>query len=113
MESGVVVSAPQPNQGSVYLSNERTGQATKIGITPPAGFTSIGASAEWIVEGISADLPDFFECTFCDVVAATPHHAFDLTPDGIITNIGGSNGPLTQAILASPNTEVVLWEGSA
>jgi|HubBroStandDraft_6_1064221.scaffolds.fasta_scaffold216660_2 hypothetical protein len=109
----VVVSAPQPNQGSVYLSNERTGLATRIGITPPAGITSIGASAEWIVEGISADLPNFFECTFCDNVAETQQHAFALTPDGIITNIGGSNGPLTQAIIASSNTEIVLWEGSA
>jgi hypothetical protein len=97
----------------VYLSNERTGLATRIGITPPAGITSIGASAEWIVEGISADLPNFFECTFCDNVAETQQHAFALTPDGIITNIGGSNGPLTQAIIASSNTEIVLWEGSA
>jgi Peptidase A4 family len=109
----VVVSAPQPDQGSVYLSNERTGQATRIGITPPSGVTSIGASAEWIVEGISADLPNFFECTFCDTVAGTQQNAFDLSPDGIIANIGGSNGPLTQAIIASPTTEVVLWEGSA
>jgi hypothetical protein len=109
----VVVSAPEPDQGSVYLSNERTGQATRIGITPPSGVTSIGASAEWIVEGISADLPNFFECTFCDTVAGTQQNAFDLSPDGIITNIGGSSGALTQAIIASQTTEVVLWEGSA
>jgi hypothetical protein len=109
----VLVSAPQPDQGSVYLSNERTGQATRIGITPPSGVTSIGASAEWIVEGISADLPNFFECTFCDTVAGTQQNAFDLSPDGIITNIGGSSGALTQAIIASPTTEVVLWEGSS
>ena len=50
---------------------------------------------------------------FCDNVAETQQHAFDLTPDGIITNIGGSNGPLTQAIIAEANTEIVLWEGSA
>ncbi len=77
------------------------------------GITSAGASAEWIVEGISADLPNFFELTFGNVVAGTAHHVFNLSPDGIVTNIAGQNGALTQALIASATTAVVLWEGSA
>ena len=48
----VLVCAPQPNQGSCFMLNKTTNQATSIGITPPGGVTNIGASAEWIVEGI-------------------------------------------------------------
>jgi hypothetical protein len=67
------------------------------------GITSAGASAEWIVEGISADLPNFFEVTFGNVIAGTAHHTFILSPEGIVTNIGGQNGALTQGLIASAN----------
>ncbi len=43
--------------------------------------------------------------------AGTQHNTFDLTPDGIITNIGGSSAALTQASIASPTTAVVEWTG--
>jgi Peptidase A4 family len=109
-----LVCAPQPNHGFVSMMNYRTQQATSVGIDARPGITSAGASAEWIVEGISADLPDFFEVTFADVSAGTQHHSFNLSPDGIATNIGGNGGAaLSQALIASPTAALVLWEGSA
>lgn len=41
---------------------------------------------------------------------AVRHHRFNLT-DGVIRNIQGSSGALTQAYIASPTTAVVQWEG--
>ena len=107
-----LVCAPQPDHGFVSMQNLTTGQATSVGIDARPGITSAGASAEWIVEGISADLPVFLpSVTFGSCSAGTQHNTFDLTPDGIITNIGGSSAALTQASIASPTTAVVEWTG--
>jgi peptidase A4-like protein len=105
-----LVCAPQPDHGFVSMQNLATGQVTSVGIDARPGITSAGASAEWIVEGISADLPDFLPVTFSDCSAGTQHHAFNLT-GGVSTNIQGSAGPLTQASIASPTAAVVQWEG--
>jgi hypothetical protein len=105
-----LVCAPEPDHGFVAIQNVSTGQVTSIGINARPGITSAGASAEWIVEGISADLPDFLHMTFSDCSAGTQHHSFNLA-DGVITNIEGSSGPLTQAYIASPTAAVVDWEG--
>jgi len=109
-----LVCSAQPNQGFVSMMNYRTQQATSVGITARPGITSVGARAEWIVEGISADLPDFAPAVFTNITAGTQHHSFSLSPDGSITNITGSNGDsLTQAFIVSPTNALVLWEGSA
>lgn len=54
-----VVCAPRPDHGFVSMQHVTTGQATSAGIDARPGITSQGASAGWIVEGISADLPVF------------------------------------------------------
>lgn len=109
-----LVCAPQPNQGFVSMMNYRTQQATSVGLPARPGITSAGDRAEWIVEGISADLPDFSPMVFTNISAGTQHHSFNLSPDGSITNISGNGGAaLTQAFVASPSTGLVLWEGSA
>jgi hypothetical protein len=107
-----LVCAPQPDHGFVAMQNLTSGQATSVGIDARPGITSAGASAEWIVEGISADLPVFLpSVTFGSCSAGTQDNSFDLSPDGITTNVSGSNGALTQTSIASPTTAVVEWTG--
>lgn len=111
----VLVCAPQPGQGFVSMLNHRTQQATSIGVPRPGGdITSVGARAEWIVEGISADLPDFSAVAFIDAQAGTQDYSFNLLPGGQITNItGGSGGALTETWIFSQTGAAVVWEGSA
>lgn len=109
-----LVCSPQPDQGFVSMMNYRTQQATSVGIPARSGISSVGARAEWIVEGISADLPDFAPAVFSNIIAGTQHHSFNLSPDGSVTEITGNGGKaLTQAFIASPTTALVLWEASA
>jgi hypothetical protein len=118
-----LVCAPQPNQGFVSMRNERTQQAVSVGVNPPSNTTSIGASAEWIVEGISADLIPFDmfplpivlnAMIFGDASAGTKNHSFDMQPKGFTTNILGTGGKaLTQAFIGSPSSAIVFWEGLA
>lgn len=67
---------------------------------------------EWIVEGISADLPDFSPITFTNISAGTKDHSINLaTGPDFITNIGGSNGNLTSTTVNSPTSATVTWLG--
>lgn len=105
----VLVCAPQPNHGFCSMLNKTTNQATSIGITPPSNVTSIGASAEWIVEGISSILPVFSTVVFQNCSAGTKDHAFNAV-GGIITEITGSGGAnLTSAAILSNDKVVVKW----
>jgi Peptidase A4 family len=111
----VLVCAPQPGLGFVSMMNYRTRQAISVGVPRPGSdITSVGARAVWAVEGIDADLPAFVAQTFIDCTAGTQHHSFDLSPDGIITNITGNNGnALTLTFISSSISATVFWEGSA
>jgi hypothetical protein len=116
-----LVCAPQSNHGFVSMRNESTNQVVSVGVPAPNGVTSAGASAEWIVEGISADLIPFDmfplpmvldAIIFSGASAGTQHHSFDMQPDGVVTNIVGSAGnDLTQTTIASPTSAFVFWEG--
>ena len=86
--------------------NETTGAGTSVLIPPPTGVTSVGATAEWIVEGISADLPNFELVVFKNCWAAAVGNAIDLSHP-ISTNIKGNSGPLT-ATEAVKSTKCVL-----
>jgi hypothetical protein len=106
-----LVCAVRPDHGYVGVQNLTTQQATSIGIDARPGITSAGASAEWIVEGISADLPVFLpDVTFTRCASGTRDFSYDLTT-GIVTNIQGSTSPLTKASVSSPTIAVVQWEG--
>lgn len=108
----VLICAPRPNYGSVWMQNLTTGQATSVGIDARPGITSAGSSAEWVVEGISAELPVFLPAiTFSGCTASTQHDSFNLQPHGLPTDINGTNGPLTKTSIASPTTVVIEWEG--
>ena len=110
----VLVCAPQPDHGFCSMLNKTTNQATSIGITNPPNTTSIGATAEWIVEGISSILPVFSTVVFSNVSAGTKDHAFNLGSGGIITEITGTGGSnLTAASIASPTSTLVKWLGSS
>ncbi len=106
-----LVCAPQPDFGYVSMLNVSTGRHTSLGINARPGITSEGASVEWIVEGVSADLPAFYPVTFSGCAGGTVNHLFDLQPHGFPTEIEGSDTPLTQAWIASETSAVVEWTG--
>jgi len=105
----VLVCANQPNHGFCSMLNKTTNQAISIGITPPANTNSIGASAEWIVEGISPILPVFSTVVFTNCSAGTKNHAFNMH-GGTITEINGAgNANLTAASILSDTRGMVKW----
>jgi hypothetical protein len=105
----VLVCAPQPDHGYCSMLNKTTNQATSIGITPPNNVTSIGASAEWIVEGISGIMPVFSTVVFQNCSAGTKDHAFNAV-GGTITEITGTGGAdLTSVAILSDDRVVVKW----
>ncbi len=105
----VLVCANQPNHGFCSMLNKTTNQATSIGITPPNNITSIGASAEWIVEGISPILPVFSTVVFTNCSAGTKNHTFNMH-NGTITEIrGAGNADLTSASILSDTKGMVKW----
>jgi hypothetical protein len=117
-----LVCAPQTNHGFVSMKNERTNQVVRVGVNPPPGVTSVGASAEWIVEGISADLIPWDEFpspivldifNFSGATAGTHSHSFDMQPKGVTTNIvsNTSGKNLTQSLITSPSSAMIFWEG--
>jgi hypothetical protein len=110
----VTVCATQSGQGYVGLNNITTGVATSVLVAPPSGVTSQGASVEWIVEGVSAELPTFYPwVVFNNISALTKDNSFNLGsgPD-IITNITGSKGNLTTTAIESPTAALVAWQNS-
>lgn len=81
------------------------------GIKAPPGITSEGASAEWVVEGVSDYLPNFSAILFNTCCGATENNLFDLRT-GIVVDIEGSgSASLTSASISSPTAAVVAWEG--
>jgi hypothetical protein len=105
----VLVCANQPNHGFCSMLNKTTNQATSIGITPPNNVTSIGATAEWIVEGISSILPVFSTVIFTNCSAGTKNHSFNMN-NGIVTEITGSGGAnLTTSSVLSDTRGMVKW----
>ena len=105
----VLVCANQPNHGFCSMLNKTTNQATSIGITPPNNVTSIGATAEWIVEGISSILPVFSTVVFTNCSAGTKNHSFNMH-GGVITEITGAGGAnLTASSIVSDTRGMVKW----
>jgi hypothetical protein len=105
----VLVCANQPNHGFCSMMNKTTNLVTSIGITPPNGVTSIGATAEWIVEGISPILPVFSTVVFTNCSAGTKNHSFNMH-GGTITEITGSGGVnLTASAILSDTRGMVKW----
>lgn len=108
----VLVCAPQPSHGFCSMMNKTTNQVTSIGINQPNNVNSVGASAEWIVEGISSILPVFSTVVFQNCSAGTKDHAFN-TKGAVITEINGSvTSNLTSAAVLSDNKVMVKWLAS-
>lgn len=107
----VLVCAVKPTQGFASMLNRTTGVTTSIGFPPPPGFMSQGTTAEWIVEGISADLPNWVLMGFHNCTAGTKNQHIDISKP-TITEISGASKNLTVSIALQPNnTVLVLWEG--
>jgi hypothetical protein len=112
----VLVCAPFPDQGHIVLQNLSWGQTAVISLSADPGITVNGSSAEWIVEGVSAALPYFYELVFMDCVGGTPGHLFDLS-SGSARDARASPPPgqefgelITQTSILTPNIARVLWE---
>lgn len=106
----VLVCAPSVGQGFASFLNRQTGATTSVGFLPPPGLTALGATAEWIVEGISADLPNFTLFGFHECVAGTKTHRIDLSHP-TETEIAGVGGNLTVAAAWGGSHVLVVWEG--
>jgi hypothetical protein len=102
----VLVCAPQPDHGFVSMENLTTGQIVSVGVDPPAGLTANGPSAEWIIESLSVDTPDFISwtCTNC----AAGSHDSSLTLTGATTLNMADNEVRTT--VTSPSSVTVDWE---
>jgi hypothetical protein len=111
----VLVCAPTPEHGFAAFHNLTTEEATTVGIDQPGSdITSVGSTAEWIVEGISPELPVFLpSITFTGCTAGTQTTTFDLVPLGFTTEIAGSaaGSTLTASSIASDSVAVVQWKG--
>ena len=95
----------------VFILNSTNNESTSIGIDARPGILSQGASVEWRVEGVSADLPNFFAWTFSNAIAGERGNLFNLRPHGIATEITGNDGyNLTESLIAGDGTGVVLWK---
>lgn len=111
----VLVCAPTPDHGTAVIHNLTSGLVTSVGIDQPGkDIHSVGSTAEWIVEGISADLPVFLpSVTFSACSAGTQGMSFDLLPFGFTTEIAGAaaGSQLTKSTIANDSVAVVEWEG--
>jgi hypothetical protein len=100
---GVIVCAPEPGSASVFMRNGTTNLATSVAITAPAGYTSQGAEAEWILEP-KGKLARFAPLTFNDCrsgsQARLAHHG-----DAFAMDLVGAD-----AEIAPPTSVVVNWE---
>jgi hypothetical protein len=117
----VLVCAVRPDHGFASFQNKTTGLCASAGIDPPTSMTgqtttSQGATAEWAVEGISADLPNFGAVAFLQCTAGTKTHDLDLSK-AFTTEIGGSGGNnlTTSSIVpvqtgVRPRSVLVVWD---
>lgn len=109
----VLVCAWAPDVATAGIVNLSKGHGRTVGIATPPKTMSVGASAEWIVEGTSNILPEFDPVTFTNCVAGnSAGEIFDLIPGGQAINIVEPGpiypGPqLTQTTIVSPQTAVV------
>ena len=108
---GVLVCAPTSTHGFISLDNETSNVSTSIGIDARPNISLQGVCAEWIVEGISPELPVFCPMNFTACTAGSQHHSYDLQPDGFTTEIGGSSGALTATTISTGTSLVIDWEG--
>jgi hypothetical protein len=107
----VLVCAVQPNWGFASMLNRSTGVTTSVGFPPPPGITSQGTTAEWVVEGISADLPNWVLTGFHNCTAGTRNNRMDISRP-TITEISGATKDLTVSVAwQANNTVLVFWEG--
>jgi hypothetical protein len=107
----VLVCAVQPKLGFASMLNRTTGVTTSVGFPPPPGFTWQGTTAEWIVEGISADLPNWVLMGFHSCTAGTKNHHMDISKP-TMTEIAGASKNLTISVAwQANNTVLVFWEG--
>ena len=107
----VLVCAIDPGRGYASMLNRSTGVTTNVGFLPPPGYTSQGTTAEWIVEGISADLPNWVLMGFHNCTAGTKNNHMGLLRP-TITEIAGASKNLTISVAWQANdTVLVFWQG--
>jgi Peptidase A4 family len=110
-----LVCAPTPDTGHFSMLNNTQGFATSVSINAPDGITSVGASAEWVVEQVSSELPYFHYVMFSDCAAGSTAELFNLEPFGAPMEIVDAGDPpgtsLAKPIIVAPTLALVAWEG--
>jgi Peptidase A4 family len=107
----VIINVADIHEGIFFFSNKTSGQSMTLGIANLLA-TIQGASAEWLVEMSSADLPDFSQVTFTNVSFGTGSQTFNLSNSSgnVIFNITDSNGKaLTSTSVTSATAAQVKW----
>jgi Peptidase A4 family len=104
---------------NISIMNYRTNQALSAGLWlfPVTGGLPFGdeVNAVWVVEGTSADLPDFGSIEFTNATATVDGAASNFsTPGTWLSNIVGNGGAnLTGVQSLSANSAQVTWLNSA
>jgi hypothetical protein len=102
----VLVCAWEPTVATAGIVNLSTGQGRTMPIRTPPETTSVGASVEWIVEGVSSILPEFDPVTFTNCAAGnSAGELLYLSPGGTMVTIhqepDGSGAAFTQTTFGS------------
>ena len=111
----VAVSAVQPDYGMASILNITTRQMTTLGIQAPANATSLGMTAEWIVEANSDPpspyLPYFTPVIFTGCTGQSADGNFHVEPDAQLVNILDTQTdfqPITQTFVEA-SVVIVEW----
>jgi Peptidase A4 family len=107
----VLLCAPQPDLGHVTLLNLSKRNQTSVAVKARDAIRSVGATAEWIVEMNSPDLPAFDPITFNECACATDSHLRDLNPGSTTEIYNSEDVNLTQSTIASETSVIVRWQG--
>jgi Peptidase A4 family len=113
-------------QGNAYLVNYRTNQYVTLSLTPPAGYSLTGNSAEWVVElpelaGGLAALPDYVWDVFQNCAAYTfngaakwsdPYYPSSSSAP-LLTMLDNNNNAISYPTLLGPTAIAFSATGSA
>jgi len=93
-------------QGYVYMVDLFTNQAVTIGVTAYPGYSLVGNSAEWFIDGAAASLTDYTMDFFADCYAYTwSSTAYPATTGTAVTMVNGA----TTVSLPTPLGTSGIW----
>ena len=106
----MLVCAPEADHGFVMLGNGRTNQAVSVGLSPVAGETANGPSAEWIIEAITPYTPAFTPLTFFGCVAGDHDSSYGVTGATLLDMPDPQGTDEVKTTIASASSVLIQWE---